>query len=122
MSADFAGFGLDKDEARMEVYDPNTGEKMPGVWIDVLSSDSKEFQRRQRETNKKWVRRRSRFNVDEAGLDRAVDATKGWGGFEWEGVPLPYSPENARKVYERQVWLKDDVVAFSHERSHFLGN
>lgn len=125
MSTDFNQFDLGLDQAVMDVIHPTTGEPIVGedevrAQITVLSSDSREYARREREATRKYARRRGRIHVDEVNLDRAVAATVAVHGILLDGNEV--TPANVRQLYERHRWLVDDVLGFMHERSNYQGN
>jgi len=53
-------------------------------------------------------------------IDLLVAVTLDWQGIEKAGAPLPYSPANARALYERLPWLREQVKAFVEDRANFL--
>lgn len=50
-------------------------------------------------------------------------ATVAWSdSITLEGKPLPCTVENARLLYSRYRWLREQVEAFASNRVHFMGN
>lgn len=129
---ELSGFDLPKDRSVMEVLDPDSGDPIvdetskEALTITVLSSDSKEFKNREKRLSQRHVRRRRSPSVDELQTDRAVAATFEWNppdAFMLDGKVLDCSnPEAIRKLYNRQTWLRDDVIAQSNDRSFYQGN
>lgn len=60
-------------------------------------------------------------DLDKEVLDRLVAATISWApDFPLDGELLAYSPENARKLYTRLPWLREQAFAFYTDLSNFL--
>lgn len=55
---------------------------------------------------------------------RLARCTKNWEGLDWQGEELPFSFENAKKLYANPglKWLTDKINAFIERRENFLGN
>jgi hypothetical protein len=51
-------------------------------------------------------------------IDTAAACTAGWEFIEWEGAPLEFSLENARKLYTIN-WLLEQVSSFILDRANF---
>jgi hypothetical protein len=102
------------------------------VAITLRGRDSTEFQRLQREQRQKNIDMATKRGVRDAvteiveneqrAMDVYVACTVNWSGFDWEGKSLPCTPENARMIYTRLPWLREQVDAFINDRANFLGN
>lgn len=58
----------------------------------------------------------SRANV----IERLVAATVSWSGVVLDGEPLKCTPENAKTVYTRFGFIRDQAALFITERGNFL--
>ncbi len=60
----------------------------------------------------------------ETRMERAVDLcaslTLGWETFELDGAQFEYSAENARKVFSRFEWMREQAERFVGVRANFL--
>lgn len=115
--------------ADLHLKHPATGELLfckdgetPFV-VRVLGRDSDAVQAASRECAK----RRTKGEIDEAeaGAIVLVAAVCGWSDeMELDGEPLPYSPENAKKlmVDPRTDWIAEQVTPFSLGRKNYAQN
>lgn len=55
-------------------------------------------------------------------LDLLLDCTVGWEGVQLDGVTLEYNRDNARKLYLRLPFLREQAQTFIENRANFLGN
>lgn len=104
--------------------------EMAQATISLVCSDSSEYQAvyKQQITDNaaKLVKRKGKKSgitgdsVDEDKLDLLVACTKAWIGFENNGKPLAYSKQNARMLYTRLFFIRDQVDDFIHDRGNFL--
>lgn len=53
-------------------------------------------------------------------LERIVACTIGWNGIGVSGEALPFSPDNARALFKKLAWLREQAEAFIGDRSRFL--
>lgn len=106
--------------------DPLSGD----AGIDLISSDSKEYQKLQhkqqdKRLDKVRIRGGKVRNISARGAEE--DATELLARcfvkihhFELDGQPLENSVENALRLLE-QPWIREQVDDFIHDRSNFLG-
>lgn len=59
--------------------------------------------------------------TDKDGLELLVRCTAAWEGFTENGQPLPFSKDNARRVYEEHPWLRRQVDAAVTDAASFFG-
>lgn len=112
----------------MDVYHPITDEKMVdanGPWrIQVLGGDSKEFKRAISFEHEKAAKSRKQVmsleKRDQGGINALSAITVGWENIRMGGELVPFSRENAIELYTKYPWLKEQVDAFTAERSNFL--
>lgn len=111
------------------------GEKDDGkpVRILLLGADSKEFQQLQHKQTTKRVKqltkpgRRSRNELSsedftEGSIDLLVRCTKGFENVIYNGEELDCTAANARKIYERLGFVREQAWDFINDRSNYLGN
>ena len=55
-------------------------------------------------------------------IERLVALTKGWKNVRWNGEDLPFTRENARKVYSENAIVRSAVRRFIEDRTHFFQN
>jgi len=115
--------------SRMTIADPVTGEDTD-LWIQLQGKDSDEYRKAQRAIANRRLRqsqrRRNRFEltaeeIEEEALDLLVAVTIGWSDTLYlDGKPLPFSADNARSLYTRFAWLKEQVDRFVDDRANFM--
>ena len=88
--------------APLTLRHPKTGEKLPAV-IWLQGEDAENYRRTLR-----------------AQIDRLVAITQRFENIELNGVQCDGTPENAKKLYREQLWIRDQVVAFVEDRANFL--
>jgi hypothetical protein len=59
---------------------------------------------------------------EEDTLEFVVGCTLGWSGISFDGKPLDFSPDNARRIYAdpKLAWLRDQVVALLYDDESFI--
>lgn len=128
---------LQNSEAQLSVMDPNNepltwqGDEGPQpVKISLVCCDSAEYsnihKRQVTDIADRASSRKGKIITGESAekdkLDLLVACTKGWAGFTMNGAPFPYSPANARTLYTRYKFIREQVDEFIHERGNFLAN
>lgn len=107
--------------------DEKTGE---AVSIKLIGADSKEYQSLTHKAQTKRLNKRlSRGGVvkmtaeelDADALELLVHCTKGWKHVLVDGKELVFNETNARQLYTRFPWIRDQVSDFVQERANFLG-
>lgn len=106
----------------------NTTEGTP-VTIMLRGVDAPEFQAERkailnRRLNSGILKGKLKMSADEMendALDLLVKCTTDWEGIELGG-PLPFSAENAKKLYLACPWVREQADAFTEDRANFLGN
>ena len=53
-------------------------------------------------------------------IELLVACTLNWAGIRAKGQPLPFSVDNARVIYAKLPWLREQVKAFIEDRANFL--
>jgi len=124
------------DTADMPVRNPKTGKQMmlPGgkdpVTITLAGRDSEIYRRVSRDLVNKRVEaaraagaadvQQSDEDLENEALDLLSALTVNWNGITANKEPYPFSNENARKLYERLPWLREEVDRFVGNRANFM--
>jgi len=56
---------------------------------------------------------------DGPAIRKAVRLTKGWKDVEWAGAPFPYTEGNAMILYTKAPHVRNQVLGYWRDRSHF---
>jgi hypothetical protein len=59
-------------------------------------------------------------DLDKFLVDLAVNRTIGWRGITDDGEDVPFTPENAERVYSEHTWIRDAVIQESNLVGNFL--
>lgn len=121
------------DVADMPVKNPKNGKPMMdgklAVVIKLAGRDSEIYRKVSRElANKRAEAIRAAGadaqptddDLENEALDLLSALTLGWVGIAANGEPYPFSQENARKLYERLPWLREEVDRFVGNRANFM--
>lgn len=100
------------------------------ITITLAGSDSDAYRKAQRQiTNRRLAETKRRGGLkltseelEEEALDILAVCTLAWSGIVVEGEALACTAANARKVYQRFSWIKEQADEFIGDRSAFLGN
>ena len=123
---DLASLEPAHEGAEMQVRHPGTNAPIDGMVVTLLGMDSEPALRAQRvATNRRLKQgiakmKLSAEELDSDGLDLLTALTVSWRGIEWDGKPYPCTPENARSLYTKLRWLREQVDEFVGERANFL--
>jgi len=133
--SDFAGLELAVDKPqRLIVLHPQNRQPIRDrdgneAFIELHSADSPIARRHQREIQRRRLNMRGRGKITPEELeaeatDLLVALTVSWRLIAPDGSPidLPFSPENARKLYEAPsvAWLREQVDEFAADRGNFM--
>jgi hypothetical protein len=119
--------------AVLHVRDPLTGSLIEdddgqnAMTITLISADSREYVRMQHRISNSTIRgtkprKVTLEEIEDSALQMLAFATKSWTGMVLDGAPLECNQINARMVYKRFPWIKEQVDEFVVDRSNFLGN
>lgn len=110
---------------------PILDEKTGKPWtIKLMGVDSRQYQDSQHKVANRRINRRSRTRkglsaeeLDSDQLEVLLDVTSSWFGIQLgpNDPPLEFTRENARLVYTRFPWIRDQAEDFIGERSNYLG-
>ncbi len=113
---------LCEEGAELELTHPKTGEGL-GVFITVAGIDSKKWRRALNAIGEKRANKRSKLTAEE-GIAGAVDilarCTIAWRNVTLDGAELPCTEENARTLYTRLPWVREQVDTFASDRGSYL--
>ena len=119
-----------EDGEWMDLLDPVTGQALideetkETVSIQLAGADSKRFRRAQHETAQRRKNRRGEVSPEEADatvVDWLLSVTLSWRHIV-VGESLPFSEQNARTLYTRFPWIREQVSTFIQDRKNYLGN
>ncbi len=104
---------------------PLTKDDGSPITITLVGSDSATFKRamqvqadrRLKSNNRRAI---SMQSIEDDAVDLLSAATVGWDGIVVDGKELPFSNENAKTLYERFPWIREQVNSFIGERANFL--
>ena len=126
MSFDLAKLDTAKvaeEGAELRVAHPTTGEDL-GITITLIGTDSKTFRDISKSRATASLKKKTReIDLDQNESDAVellAKCTKGWTGITESGVEVPFSYENAVKLYTKYLWLREQIDRFMVDRSNFL--
>jgi len=107
--------------ADMTLCHPVTGEALP-VTMTLMGADAPEYARVLRgQLDRKLTGEAPTAETLAADhIERLVGMTKDWRGLKYEGRAFAFSPNNARKLYQEQAWIRDQVQRFIERRDNFF--
>lgn len=115
-----------EDGAPMELVHPTTGVVLETdgrpIRIFLKGNDSATFRNRM-----DFHMRRNRKGKDQTlaemeqqSADLLSYVTTGWEGIMWQGEPIPFTRENAKKLYLDRPWIRKQVDEFVAEAENFF--
>ena len=133
---DISKFAVDskKQVSLLELRHPISGETLEDekgkkATITLNGPDSDAIKKVEREYMdrrlKEGIRRKkvhiSVAQIEEQALEIDVAATVGWSGIEIDGEDLKFSPAQAKMIYKKFPWIREQVEEFFNDRSNFMG-
>lgn len=117
--------------AKCEIFHPVTEQSFdPPIYITVAGIDSETYQKAQRDVANKRLKKaagRGRIRLTTTAEEIEADqvellarCTLGWENIDWEGKPYQCTLENARRLYLKAPWLREQVDLFIGDRANFL--
>lgn len=119
--------------AKMEVQHPTTGAVLTStdgsaVTITLAGQDSELFRKADRKISNRRLNttaagQRIKLNaegIDNDSLERLVACTISWSGVGFGGSDKECAPDNAREVYKKLPWLREQAETFISDRANFL--
>lgn len=110
-----------EEGAELELLHPGNAKPL-GVFITLAGVDSRKHRQAIADIAEKRVRSGAR-GVDEVvkeDVELAARCTIDWRNVELDGVNLSCTPENARDIYSRFPWIREQALAFVASRANFL--
>ena len=113
--------------ATLEVLHPTENTPL-GITITLAGADSDVYRKMvNKSVNKRVQRIKPGQSIpftaeeqEESGLNLLAACTLAWEGVVVEGETLPCNTENAKMVYRRFPWIKEQVDQFIGDRANFL--
>ena len=113
--------------ATMTVMHPATGEPLQhngeDVTITILGQDSTKFREEVQRRAKAQLGKRGKPDFDKIAADSAdllAACTTSWEGITENGQLVECSRENAKRIYEKYGWLRQQVDEFISDRANFF--
>lgn len=106
--------------AELELVHPATGDPL-GIFITLAGSDSGQWRKAVADVATR--RGRKKVSAEDArrdGIEIIARCTLTWRNVRVDGEDLPCTLENARKVYSRFNWMREQADAFCVDRANFL--
>lgn len=127
---DLAAFDTRKGaEAGMDLAltHPQTGATLPAT-LQLLGADSDAWHEKQAEllqarVNRLAKNKKNLASVEELehdSIELLVAVTTGWRDLVLDGAPLAWNPENARRLYTRFPWIREQAFEAVNDRGNFL--
>lgn len=120
--------------AVLELRHPDSADIIEGMTMTMLGVDSEVYAKRAHEktvANISRAQKKGRRALDpedlarqneEATIEDLVALTKGWTGFEEDGVELDCSPENVRRILKTRglSWIRKQAEDFVNDIGNFI--
>lgn len=106
--------------AELELAHPATGEEL-GIFITLAGADSSQWRRAVADVANR--RGRKKVTAEDArrdGIEIIARCTLSWRNVRVDGEDLPCTLENAKKLYTRFNWMREQADAFCSDRANFL--
>lgn len=109
--------------APLTLRHPKTGVDLPVV-IWLQGEDAPGYRQVLRRQIDRQLRDRqlepSAMDLENRLLERLAALTLRWEAVHYDGADFPCTPDNARRLYSEQLWIREQVVDFVEDRAHFL--
>lgn len=110
--------------AVLQLTHPVSGDEL-GISIRLAGADSDLYQKAQRAGVNKRISKRRRTPLTpeelvEESYTLLAKISLGWTGVVLDGEALPFSFDNARMLYKRFPWIREQVDQFTADRGNFL--
>lgn len=127
-TADLSNFdtcAAGNEGAEMKLLNPETGEELGPVFV-LAGADSDVYVSKQRKNiNKRLRNKRGAKGIDaelieSEAIDLLAECTLNWRDVVLDGETLPFSKNNARELYTRFPWIREQADAFIGDRANFI--
>ena len=106
--------------AELELLHPATGEGL-NMFVTLLGTDSASWRQAiSRNLNRRGSGKRTPEKAMEENIETYAACTVGFRGVILDGQEIPFSHDNARMLYRRFPWMREQVDAFIGDRANFL--
>lgn len=115
----------------VQLYHPVTNVDL-GITIKILGKDSDTFRKISHAQAKKRMDRFSKGGfrntgfiqspeeIEQNGIELLAACTVGWDGIILDGKPLDFSKDNAKELYTRFPWIKEQIDVAVGDRANFI--
>ena len=108
----------------VEILHPKTGESL-GMWVSVAGPDSDKARRAiqrgvDRALRAQRTRRPSSADIQDNYVRQLAETCISWKGFQENGQPIEFTPENVAKVFRRFPFIREQVDAAAADRANFI--
>jgi hypothetical protein len=116
-----------EDGADLILEHPVTGEPLD-IIITLAGTDSSSYRMKQKEIQNKRITKMARgkkadFSTsDEEACDLLAGCTLGWVGIVESGKDVEFSKSNAKDLYTKHLWIREQVDVFIGDRANFFLN
>jgi hypothetical protein len=113
--------------ADLTLEHPVTGEPLD-IIITLAGTDSASYRAKQKEIQNKRITKMARgkkadFSItDDEACDILAGCTLGWVGILESGKELEFSVLNAKDLYIKHFWIREQVDAFMGDRANFFSS
>lgn len=114
--------------ARLELRHPVTDEPLGAVLI-LAGTDSKAYRRHEAAVSNRFIDRmakgkrgkgKSAEEQEREAIEGIAACTLGWTGVGLDGEELPFTADNAHKLYARFPWAREQAREFILDRENYL--
>ena len=108
--------------AEMELTHPATDAPL-GVYLTLAGMDSKIWRKAVAALAEKRMAKRGKVSaeeIQERGIEILARCTLSWRNVVVDGQELPCTLDNARQVYRRFPWMREQADAFASDRGAYL--
>lgn len=113
---------LAEEGVEFELAHPVSGEPL-GVFIKMAGADSRCYRRALADAaDQRKSRRTTPALLRQEGIGITARCTLAWRNVALDGADLPCDYDNARKLYSRFDWIREQADAAMHDRANFIRN
>lgn len=119
---DIAQYEIKSGAQTLEILDPLT-QKPTEIKIQVLSTRSKDFNKRSLEIYRAGLKKGDKVDVEKVKEDEAkiiAACIVGWSGIVISKKKFEYSPENAVELINRFPWIGEQIDKFAVDLKNFM--
>ena len=133
---DLADFDIERAEIgeTMELMFPGSSPPVPlaengdaPITLTLRGTDSRAYRANRREMVKRRQQASARNGgqvplevIEAESIETVLACVVGWDNIVLDGVPVEFTPTNARRVFTRVPWAVEQAEVFIHDRANFL--